>query len=62
MDEFTDKLEKAQDLYEKKFNDMFPTFPFMGKEPDELLEIINKCIEAGKDAYDMGYVSLDVIY
>lgn len=62
MEEFMNKLDKAQGLYEKKFNDMFPTFPFMGTDPDELLAMINKCIEAGKDAYDMGYVSLDTIY
>ncbi len=62
MEEFTDKFDKAQELYEKKFDDMFPTFPFMGLDPEELLNMINECIKTGKDAYDMGYVSLDVVY
>lgn len=62
MDESMNELDKAQKLYEEKFNDIFPTFPFMGIEPDELLKMINECIAAGKDAYDMGYVSLEPTY
>lgn len=62
MGEFMNELDKAQKLYEEKFNDIFPTFPFMGIEPEELLKMINECIVANKDAYDMGYVSLDATY
>ena len=62
MKDFINKLDEAQKLYEKKFNDVFPTFSFMGTEPDELIQMINECIAADKDAYDIGYVSLDAMY
>ena len=58
------ELEKALESYENTFDDSFPMFPMMGKEQDEVVGIINKCIEEKKDVYDMGYLSLndDVIY
>ena len=62
MQEFMKRLDKAQKLYEKKFNDVFPTFSFMGTEPDELIQMINECVAAEKEAYDIGYISLDAIY
>ena len=54
------ELDKALELYEKTFDDSFPTIPLlMDKSKTEVVEIINKCISEGKDVYDMGYLSLD---
>lgn len=53
----SEKLQKALDEYKKKFNDDFPTIPFVGNRPDEeVIEIIDECIEANKDVYDLGYL------
>lgn len=54
-----DKMNEALELYEKTFDDSFPTIPMSGKSPDEIIEIINKCVSEKKDVYDMGYLSLD---
>lgn len=58
------ELDIALESYEKIFDDSFPMFPMMGKAENEVVEIINNCIEENKDVYDMGYLSLDgnVIY
>lgn len=58
------ELDVALESYEKTFDDSFPMFPMMGKEANEVVEIINDCIAENKDVYDMGYLSLDgnVIY
>ena len=57
------ELNKALKLYEKTFNDSFPTIPLLMENSDEkVLEIIGNCIAKKKDVYDMGYLSLDVIY
>lgn len=57
------KLDEALKSYEKKFDDSFPTVPLLLHGSDEeVIEIINKCIAEGKDVYDMGYLSLDLIY
>lgn len=53
------EFEKALELYEKTFDDIFPMFSMMGKPKDEVIEIINKCVSENKDVYDMGYLSLD---
>lgn len=58
------ELDTALELYEKTFDDSFPMFSMMGTPPNEVVEIINKCISENKDVYDMGYLSLDgnVVY
>lgn len=57
------KIDKALELYEKTFDDSFPTIPLLIENSDEkVIEIINNCISENKDVYDMGYVSLDVNY
>ncbi|EFD94423.1 hypothetical protein HMPREF0889_1407 [Megasphaera lornae] len=54
------EIDKAIELYEKTFDDSFPTIPVLrDKSKIEVMEIINKCISEGKDVYDMGYLSLD---
>jgi hypothetical protein len=53
------ELGKALELYEQTFDDSFPMFSMMTKPPDEVVDIINKCVSAKKDVYDMGYLSLN---
>lgn len=50
------------DAYEVKFGDMFPTFPMMGYSEEEMIKIIEECIEKNKDVYDLGYLTLGRIY
>lgn len=56
-------MSKIDDLmfeYVKKFGDGFPSFQIMRtRTEDETIEIINECLEKGKDAYELGYVSDD---
>lgn len=54
-----DELDKALELYEQIFDDLFPMSPMMSKPPDEVIDIIKKCVSEKKDVYDMGYLSLD---
>ena len=59
------ELDKALELYEQTFDDSFPTIPLLMENSDEkVVEIINKCVSAKKDVYDMGYLPLneDTIY
>jgi hypothetical protein len=55
------ELEKAFERYKKKFDDDFPTIPFDSRKDEEIIDIIDECIEANKDVYDIGYLSLDDI-
>lgn len=60
-----DELDKALKLYEQTFGEAFPMFPMRTTTTtNEVVDIINKCIDNNKDVYDMGYLSLnaDVIY
>lgn len=59
-----EELDKALELYEQTFDDSFPMTAFMTTEQKEVISIIQKCVDAQKDVYDMGYLSLDgdVIY
>lgn len=54
----------AIELYEKKFNTSFPTIPLLwgNRSDEEVIEMIDKCIAENKDVYEMGYLSLDIIY
>ena len=56
-----EKLQKALEGYKEKFNDDFPTIPFESQEDEEIIDIIDECIEENKDVYDLGYLSLDDI-
>lgn len=56
-----EKLQKALERYKKKFNDDFPTIPFDSQGDEEIIDIIDECIEENKDVYDLGYLSLDDI-
>lgn len=56
-----EKLQKVLERYKEKFNDDFPTIPFESQEDEEIIDIIDECIEENKDVYDLGYLSLDDI-
>lgn len=56
-----EKLQKALERYKEKLNDDFPTIPFESQEDEEIIDIIDECIEENKDVYDLGYLSLDDI-
>ncbi len=47
--------------YERKFKEGFPTIPLC-RNPDEAIKIIKDCLAKGKDVYEMGYLSLDLVY
>ena len=57
-----EKLLQAIDLYEKAFDDSFPTVPMSGHTEEEIIDMINKCVSAKKDVYDMGYLDLEKVY
>lgn len=56
MGEFEEKLN----MYEKTFGESFPTYPLMMLRSDEeIVEIIDKCLDADKDVYAMGFLKDD---
>lgn len=51
------ELDKYLDEYTKAFDDGFPMIPLAwGRTDEEVIEIIKKCLENKKDAYEMGLV------
>lgn len=55
-----EKLKKAYEAYKDTFHEDFPTIPLAETREDvEIIEIIEECIETGKDVYDIGYLDLD---
>ena len=52
-------METKMKEYEELFGESFPTFCFMHLSSKELEKIIDECLEEGKDAYELGYVSDD---
>ena len=53
-------LDEALRKYREIFGDSFPTIPIMnGKDEKDVIEMIENCIKAKKDAYDNGYLILD---
>lgn len=58
-----DRLEAKLDEYAERFDDGFPMMPLAwGRTDDEVIELIDKCLDEGKDAYDMGMVNDEDIY
>ena len=56
----SEKLKKAYEAYKDTFSEDFPTVPFAEtREDTEIIEMIEECIEAGKDVYDIGYLDLE---
>lgn len=57
-----DKLLQALELYENTFDDSFPTIPMSGRTEEEMIDMINECVSAKKDIYDMGYLDFKAVY
>ena len=58
-------LEKKLSEYVDRFNEGFPMIPLgWGRSDDEIIELIDKCLQANKNAYEMGLVTedIDIIY
>ena len=56
MNEFEERLQ----MYEKTFGESFPTYPLMlSKTDEEMIEIIDRCLDAEKDVYEMGILKDD---
>lgn len=56
-----DQLEKLMFDYLKRFGDGFPSFQIMASRTDEeTIEIIEECLKKGKDAYQLGYCTIDL--
>ena len=48
-------LEKCEERFET-----FPTIPLcLGRSEEEVIQIIGRCLQEGKDVYELGYLSLD---
>lgn len=52
-------LDERLKMYEDAFGESFPTFNFMHMNDDQIGQIIDSCLSAGKDAYELGYVKDD---
>lgn len=57
-----DKLLQVLELYEKAFDDSFPTIPMSGRTEEEMIDTISKCVSEKKDVYEMGYLDIDAVY
>lgn len=56
MDKLMEKLKE----YGEKFGDRFPMIPVgWGRTDEEIVKMIQACIDKGKDAYEIGYVKDD---
>jgi uncharacterized protein YktA (UPF0223 family) len=54
------ELEERLQMYEKTFGESFPTYPLMlSKTDEEMIEIIDKCLDAEQDVYEMGILKDD---
>mgnify|MGYP003293611022 CR=1 FL=1 len=55
-----EKLQKLLDEYLETFGDGFPTFQlFRTRTIEERIELVQMCLDKGKDAYELGLVTLD---
>lgn len=51
------KMWQVVEEYNKKFKDGFPSIPLCWENPPErIVEMINSCIKANKDVYQMGFL------
>lgn len=58
-------MEELLRRYAEMFGDGFPSYQLArGKTDAEVMDIIKRCLEAGKDAYELGLVTddLDIDY
>lgn len=52
-----EELQVYLKKYADKFDDGFPMIPLAsGRTDEEVIAIIQECLEKGKDVYELGYV------
>lgn len=50
-------LKEKMIEYNKMFGESFPTYPLMfTRSEEEIVAIIDKCLESRKDVYELGYL------
>lgn len=53
-------MDKKLQAYVDRFGEGFPMMPLAwGREYSEVIQIIDECLEKGKDVYELGYVTDD---
>ena len=52
-------MEQKLAEYKDFFSEDFPTFNFMHLPEDGIIQVIDSCLNAGKDVYALGYVKDD---
>lgn len=53
-------LDELLDEYIEKFGEGFPTYQVLrGRTEEESIKIVQECINKEKDAYELGYCTLD---
>jgi hypothetical protein len=58
-------MQELLKQYAQRFGDGFPTIPLAwGRTQEEVEDLIKQCLDAGKDAYEMGFVedNTDLVY
>lgn len=55
-----EELDRLTLKYAETFEEGFPSFQvFRGRETQECIEIVQRCLRENKDAYELGYATLD---
>ena len=55
-----EKLDAKLGEYAERFDDGFPMYQLgRGRDESEIIELIDRCLNAGKDAYELGFVTDD---
>lgn len=55
-----EELDRLTMEYIETFGEGFPSFQvFRGRETHECIEIVQRCLRENKDAYELGYATLD---
>lgn len=53
-------MDEKLDEYTARFGDGFPMIPLgFGRSEEEVIAIVDKCLELGKDVYELGLVTDD---
>ena len=58
MDVMNEKLQPYIKKYQEKFED-FPSYQLMNYSDSEVIRMIKKCLDKGKDMYELGILEDD---
>ncbi len=62
MSTFSEAFNEADKRYYETFKEAFPTFPFRGSSEEDMIKIINECVEKKKNVYELGYLDFETKY